>query len=162
MALLHGLVAAGGYVGAAAMWAIAAVVAYDVVARFLGYPTLWALEVSSYLMIAVAILGAGDTLRHGGHFTVRVAVDALPMRVQLWLDFFVAVACTVFVGLFAYGAVELVTYSFQYGIRSPTLLQVPLIYPQGLIVIGAVLLVLAFALRVAELAESLRRRQDRP
>ena len=157
LALLRGLVALGGIVGAVAMWAITAVVTYDVIARFLGHPTLWALEVSSYLMIAVAILGAGDTLRHDGHFTVRVVVDALPPTAQRVLDLLVAVACAIFIGLFAWGAVELLDYSFQYEIRSPTLLQVPLIYPQGLVAIGALLLLLAFLLRIAELAAALRR-----
>lgn len=157
LALLRGAVAIGGYVGSIAMWAITAVVAYDVTARSLGHPTLWALEVSSYLMIAVAILGAGDTLRHDGHFAVRVGVDMLPLRAQLWLDLLAAVACTIFVGLFAWGTIELFNYSFQYEIRSPTLLQVPLIYPQGLIVAGALLLALAFLLRIAELAAQLRR-----
>jgi len=151
-----GLVRLGGLVGGSAMWLLAGIVAFDVVARFFGSPTLWALEVSTYLMIAVAMTGAGDALKHDAHFAVTVLVDSMRPRLRAVLDIATSLIALAFFFIFTYGAVMLVAQAVKYGMNSPTLLRVPLVYPMGLIVAGGATLILAGLLRIRRLTTQLR------
>ena len=75
----------GATLGAICIWAIGAIVTYDVILRFLGMPTLWALEFSTYLMIGAATLGSGLAVIRGDHFAVDILPMAMPPRPRmLW------------------------------------------------------------------------------
>lgn len=139
----------GECAGALAMWLVVAVVVYDVLARAAGHPTLWALEVSTYLLVAVSVLAAGETLHRDGHFQVTIIVDLLPDRVKSWLTVIVDALSCLFVAALAYGCVQLLGQTYAFGFRSPTLLHVPLIYPQGVFSVGIFLLLLAYLARLA-------------
>ncbi len=148
-ALLRLLVRSGEWLGALATWSIAAVVVYDVTARALGHPTLWALEISGYLMVAAAILAAGETLKRDGHFQVRIFVEMLPPRGRAVVDLFVDVVSMLLVGALLYGSVQLLGQSYAFGFTSPTMLHVPLIYPQAVLSLGLALLLLSYLARIA-------------
>lgn len=150
------LVAVGEALGAASIAAIALVVLYDVTARALGYPTLWALEVSGYLLVGASVLAAGEVLQKDGHFDVRLFVDLLPPRSRAWIDRAVLAASAVFVVAVAGGSISLVTQTYEFGFRSPTLLRVPLILPQSVLCAGLLLLSLAYLLRLYEALRSPR------
>ena len=62
--------------------AITVIVTYDVFARFFGHPTDWATEVAGYMVMAVAVLGAAETLRHNEHFAMHLVVDILRPRMR--------------------------------------------------------------------------------
>ena len=48
--------------------AMALIVTYEVVVRYaFGRPTIWVTEIASYMLVAVAFLGASWTLKCGGH-----------------------------------------------------------------------------------------------
>jgi TRAP-type C4-dicarboxylate transport system permease small subunit len=143
-------VRAGESLGALATVLIAVVIVYDVVVRTLGYPTLWVLEVSGYLMVAAAVLAAGQTLRQGGHFEVRLLVNLLPPRVQQALDRLVTVLSACFVLAITWGAIRLVMQSYAFGFRSPTLLRIPLFVPHAVLVLGLALLAVAYLIGIAE------------
>jgi TRAP-type C4-dicarboxylate transport system permease small subunit len=150
---LNGLVWLGEAAGAIAIAVIAAIVLYDVIARALGFPTLWALEFTAYVMVGASVLAAGEVLHKGGHFEVRLFVDLLPPRVQRMLDLVVALASAVFVIAVTIGIFQLLAQTHQFGFRSPTLYRVPLIIPQSVLALGFVLLSLAYLGKViAELA----------
>ena len=145
--ILGGLIRLGEALGALAIGAITLVVIYDVLARAIGYPTLWALEVSGYLMIAASVLAAGEVMQKGGHFEVRLFLDMLPARAQSRIDRFVAIVTALFSVAVLIGCVQLVLQTHALGFRSPTLLQIPLIIPQGVLCAGLALLSLATVLR---------------
>jgi TRAP-type C4-dicarboxylate transport system permease small subunit len=142
--LLAHLIRLGESAGALAIATIAVMVLYDVVARALGHPTLWALEFTAYVMVAASVLAAGEVLTKGGHFEVRLFVDLLPERIQRWIDLAVAVVSTVFVIAVTVGIFQLLAQTHQFGFRSPTLYRVPLILPQSVLAVGFVLLCLAY------------------
>lgn len=150
------LIRGGEWASVLATWAITLIVTFDVVARFLGSPTLWAMEISGYLMLGAAVLAAGETLRRGGHFDVRLFVEMLPPRVQAWLDLFVDLVSTLLVIALTVGAFQLLSQSFRFGFTSPTVLHVPLVYPQAVFLLGIVLLVIAYLARLAERIQALR------
>jgi TRAP-type C4-dicarboxylate transport system permease small subunit len=144
---LQVLMRVGEGLGALAIGAITLVVVYDVAARALGYPTLWALEVSGYLMIAASVLAAGEVMQKGGHFEVRLFVDMLSPAAQAIIYRAVAIVTAAFSIAIAFGCVQLVQQTYAFGFRSPTLLQVPLVVPQSVLCIGLGLLSLAAVLR---------------
>lgn len=160
--LLGWLVRTGEWLGAIATWAIALVVVYDVTVRALGFPTLWALEVSGYLMVGAAILAAGETLRHDGHFQVKIFVSLLPPRVAAAIDLVVDFLSMLMVGALFFGSVQLLLQSHAFGFTSPTRLHVPLIYPQGVLSLGLVLLLLAYIGRLVGRIGRLRRLRSSP
>lgn len=146
-AVLRALIRLGEALGALAIGAIVLVVIYDVVARAAGYPTLWALEVSGYLMIAASVLAAGEVMQKGGHFEVRLFLDMLPARTQAMIDRVVALVTALFAIAVMIGCIQLVLQTHALGFRSPTLLQIPLVIPQGVLCAGLALLSLAAVLR---------------
>lgn len=148
-AFLRRLIAIGEAAGAAAIGLIAVVIIYDVSARAAGYPTLWALEVSGYLMIAASVLAAGEVMRKGGHFEVRLFLDLLSPRLQRTIDRVVAIITAAFVVAVTVGCAQLVLQTHALGFKSPTLLQVPLVVPQSVLLAGLLLLSAAALLRAA-------------
>lgn len=154
---IDALVSFGTLLGSIAIWMITAIVAFDVTLRYLGAPTIWALEICTYLLIAVAVAGAGDALRSDAHFAVTILPEAMPRLPRSALELLTSVAAVAFFLLFAYGALQLIEMSVNYDMKSPTVLQIPLVYPQLLLLLGAVTLILAGALRIARLIAQLRR-----
>jgi TRAP-type C4-dicarboxylate transport system permease small subunit len=155
MGLLRKLIAVGEAAGVIAIALIAAVVVYDVTARAAGHPTLWALEVSGYLMVAASVLAAGEVMQKGGHFEVRLFLDMLPQSLRSAIDRLVAIVTAVFAVCITAGCVQLVLQTHALGFRSPTLLQVPLVVPQSVLLLGLALLSVAALLRaIAQWRES--------
>jgi len=135
--------ALGGHVGNLCMWALAAMVTYDVALRTFGEPTLWAAEVSLYTMIGLAFLGAGATQAVDGHFRVSFLRDMFGPRGRAFLDALSLVVALGFALLFTAGAWSLASFSWLLDLRTPTILQFPLWVLQGFMVVGGLLLSLA-------------------
>jgi TRAP-type C4-dicarboxylate transport system permease small subunit len=153
--LLRKLIGVGEAAGVIAIALITAVVAYDIVARAVGHPTLWALEVSGYLMVAASVLAAGEVMQKGGHFEVRLFIDMFPSSLRSAIDRLVAIVTAVFAVCITAGCLQLVLQTHALGFRSPTLLEVPLVVPQSVLLLGLALLSVAALLRaVAQWRES--------
>ncbi len=133
----------GGMLTTLVIWLLAITVTYDVVLRSLGIPTLWAAEVSIYMMIAMAFLGAGATQSVDGHFRVTFVRDMCPPTVRFVLDVVALVLAIAFAIIFTIGAWRLTSFSWMLSFKTSTLLEIPLWILQGLMVIGGVLLILA-------------------
>jgi TRAP-type C4-dicarboxylate transport system permease small subunit len=146
--LLRKLIGVGEATGVIAIALITVVVVYDVVARAVGHPTLWALEVSGYLMIAASVLAAGEVMQKGGHFEVRLFLDMIPSSLRSAIDRLVAIVTAVFAVCITGGCLQLVLQTHALGFRSPTLLEVPLVVPQSVLLLGLALLSVAALLRV--------------
>jgi TRAP-type C4-dicarboxylate transport system permease small subunit len=133
----------GGVLTTLMIWLLAITVTYDVALRSLGVPTLWAAEVSIYLMIAMAFLGAGATQNADGHFRVTFVRDLCPPKLRTCLDIFSLLMATAFAVLFTIGAWKMTSFSWMLDFKTSTLLEIPMWILQGLMVIGGVLLTLA-------------------
>ena len=143
VSLIDALTTAGGMIATIVMWLLAATVTYDVVLRSMGAPTLWASEVSIYLMLAVAFLGVGATQSVDGHFRMTIVRDMCPRPVRAIFDLFNLVVCMGFAIGFTYGAWKLISFSLMLNLNTPTIMQVPMWSLQILLLIGGVLLILA-------------------
>lgn len=143
LAALDHLGAAGSAIATAIIWLLAITVTYDVILRALHIPTLWAAEVSIYMMIAMTFLGAGATQMVDGHFRVTFLRDLCPAPVRLAMDFFALILSFLFAVAFTYGAWRVASFSWMLDFKTSTILQLPMWVLQGLMVVGGVLLSLA-------------------
>lgn len=137
----------GSVLGAICIWLIAAIVTYDVIMRFAGAPTLWALEISTYLMIGAATFGSGLAVIRGDHFAVEILPDALAPRRRRWLALASNLVCLGLMLFVVYGFWRLIGLSIRLDMKSATILRVPLVYPQAAVLAGFALMVLGFALK---------------
>lgn len=138
----------GVIAGGAALVSVAVIVGYDVVARFLGSPTLWATEIAGYLLIAVGTLGAGETMRRNEHFAMTLVVEALPAKVRESLSLVTSLIILGMVGSLLFGLVALLGNSLRFNLKSYTILQFPLAIPQLVLLVGFAILTVALVARV--------------
>lgn len=157
---LDKLGSAGAAVATLVIWLLAITVTYDVILRSLGAPTLWASEVSIYLMVALAFFGIGATQSVDGHFRVTFVRDLCPPKVRAAFDLFSLIASLIFALGFTWGAWKLVSFSIMLNFKTPTILEVPMWLLQGLLLVGGVLLVLANCRDILRFAAEGHRARD--
>ncbi len=125
---------------------------YSVFQRYiLGRPLTWTDELSGFLVVAIVMLGAAETLRRGEHISVDLisskATAGKKVLVQFWAYFSTAlVAAVLFIS--GWGAVK---FSWDIGVYSDGYLEAPLWIPQSFILIGAGLLFLLSIARIIDL-----------
>lgn len=131
------LVAANRAVIFIMMAVMATMVFVNVVARYVfNFSIIWAEEVSQYLMIWIAYLGAGLALREGRHVALEMLHDCLPVAVSRRVR--MAVGCLVLAFL---GAVTVLGFQFAVFVwnQETPVLNISLGIPSLAIPIGALL-----------------------
>ncbi len=129
--------------GAGVVLLMMSVVGYSVVNRYiLGTPITWSDELSGYLVVALVMLGAAESLRLGDHISVDLITSRLRPKgrwiARIWGHLMVLVVA---VCLLISGKATL-AYSYNFGILSEGYLEVPMWIPQSFIILGAALLAL--------------------
>ena len=109
----------------------------------LGEPTIWALEVSGYLLTATIFIGMGPALASDEHIRIDLLTRKLSLRVQRFLRAVAMLAIAIYAAIATFGGVEMVLHSMQFGRRSLTLMSIPVWIPQMFLPIGMGLLCLA-------------------
>jgi TRAP-type mannitol/chloroaromatic compound transport system permease small subunit len=66
--------------------ALMLVVVYDVMMRLIGHATLWGVEFSGFLLLALTYLAGGYVLLHDGHVSVDIIHKGLPKRARALID----------------------------------------------------------------------------
>ena len=112
-------------------------------------PYAW--EYSSYLNGMAVFCGAAFTLRHAGHVRVQLLAGRADTKGGRILELVATTLGLLAAGFVAYGLVMLAVDSGLKGRLSSTINEVPLVYPQGTIAFGAVLLTVQIALRLVRL-----------
>jgi len=120
----------------------------EVFARYvLNRSTLLADEYGGYLFVSISFFGFAHALRSGQFLRVSFVVDLLAPRAKLFLHWIAIAVMTWEVG-------KLVLVSWQFGSVSIQPSSTPLIYPQGMMALGTLVLLIAF---LAELSKSTAR-----
>jgi C4-dicarboxylate transporter, DctQ subunit len=146
---LEAVARAMAWVGIAIVGLLPFPIAYDAAARFMGHPTLWVFETSLYALIAAAFLANGMTLADGAHFRIT-ALGHLWPRARKGLDIAALLVTLAFALVLIYASARFVQYSWDFNIRSNSLLSVPEYLPELALPIGGL------ALAIQTLAQLLR------
>jgi TRAP-type C4-dicarboxylate transport system permease small subunit len=92
-ALTHGLMA----VGVVCVITMMGLTTIDVTARYVfNSPTLWADEMSSYLLIAIVFMGLAPNVRHDGHIRIDVLTNLVSGSTRVALEVFAYAAGVIF------------------------------------------------------------------
>lgn len=117
------------------------VMAYEVFCRYwLGSPTDWALEVSTYLFAASVTLGGAYTLRHHDHVGMEILYVMLPSRGRAIAQRISIITVLGFSLVLVWYGIEEVRTALLFNETSLTPLAMPLAYPLSLVPIGGLLL----------------------
>jgi TRAP-type C4-dicarboxylate transport system permease small subunit len=120
---------------------IGGIVCYAVVMRYLlNKPIGWGEEVSTYLMIWAAFLGAGYTMQMDGHIGVDVIVGRLPARAQKFLGLGKDLVGIAFLTVLTVKGLEECALSMKLGQTSISELSIPMVIPHLSVPAGAILL----------------------
>jgi len=126
-----------GYFSGVLVLCMVACIVYDVVMRHIfNDPTIWADEVSCYLLVGVTFLGGAYTLVVNGHIRVETFIERLPTKVRDWVEFVGDILGFGFLIIFGAYAFELAWDSYRDVNLASTLLRTPLYIPQLSLAIG--------------------------
>jgi len=126
-----------GYISGGFAFLMMVMIGYDVLMRHIfNDPTIWADEVSCYLLVGITFLGAAYTLSMDAHVRIETFTDRLGPKAQRYLEFITDVLSLAFLVLFTRQAYWLVKDSWVSVKISATLLRTPLYLPQILFAVG--------------------------
>ncbi|HEY8528078.1 MAG TPA: TRAP transporter small permease [Paenibacillaceae bacterium] len=123
------------------MFILMIIICYDVTARGLfNSPTIWANEISLYLLQAIILLGMAVNLRYKEHIQVTFLIANLKPTAKKFLNTFYLLVILAF-------SVVVIKYGYDYfaaaletGRRSSTLLEIPLYIPYSIMPLSGLLL----------------------
>lgn len=138
----HWFVKANEFVICVLFFAMFVLVFTNVVTRYVfSFSLNWAEELSRYMMIAMAYLGAGLAMREGQHVAIESLQERLPKPIRRWLRAFVSVIHLAFMGFLTY-------LGYQYAAFAMDQETAALQWPVGLFYMAMPIGALAFALHV--------------
>lgn len=138
------------YAVSALLIVMVVVVFLQVIFRFILRASLpWSEELSRYVMVWIAFLGAAIGVRRKSHIGVEALIIILPKNWQKWAGFFVSLCSAVFFAfLVKYGRLILRTVVFQ---RSPAM-ELSMAIPYSAILVGGALMLVYSLYNAVEIA----------
>jgi len=133
----------GGWIGAAAVFAILVLVTVEMALRgLLGISTQISDEMSGYLNVAAVYFGLAMALRDGTYVRVEPIFNALKGWAALAVRWIIVLVSVAYVVVTTKVMLGYITYSYEANILSTSYSETPLWIPQTFIVAGSALLLL--------------------
>ncbi|NYT25024.1 TRAP transporter small permease [Alcaligenaceae bacterium] len=140
---------------------LTAITVYSVVARYLfNAPSLYAVEVSAYLLVAITWLSAGWVHHERRHVNVEFAEAKFRghwKRLAHWIS---QASVLLFSVVLVWAGTNIVQTAFEKGYKSSSLLRTPLWIPYSLLPIGAAILALIALTRFRSTAAKTTQKGD--
>ena len=125
---------------------------YEVIARYiLSSPTVWSLEISQFLMLIGIVLASSFTQEKGGHIKADFAVEYLSLRKKRMALIASSFLCLIFFVILAWKSVSVTWSTYSFGMRSMSMLAIPLFPIYVFIPIGCILLFVQGVLQFLQL-----------
>lgn len=132
-------------------------ICYDATMRYVfAAPTSWSLEINSFLLVYLAVIGAAEAQRHDAHIRITFFKDKLPTRIRTLIDLTTGLMGAVFCIILVWRGGFMAIQAFEYGERVSSSLGTPMVYPYALLPIGFAALGLQFLIDAACAAKRLR------
>ena len=140
----------GGVLGEAAMAFMVVSIVYDVIMRYVFLsPTIWALEVNTFLLVFLSVVPAADVLTAGTQIQITFLTDRLPPCVRDRLSPLGHAAGVLFCGVITWKGLAMAYTAWEHNDRMSTTLGTPLVIPYLFLPVGFGLLSLTYAARLA-------------
>ena len=106
------IITASEYLALACLWALALLMFYDVIVRYvLGGTSDWSLDVVQLTQAMMAFAVAAPVLRSGGHITMEVLPSMVSAPVKRWLEIISNTIC-------GFGCLWIVVVTWKTSVRS--------------------------------------------
>lgn len=112
-------------------------VSYDAIMRYVfSAPTSWSLEVNSFLLVYLAVVGAGEAQRHDAHIRITFFMQRLPLRVRALIGVITGLLGMLFCVIMVWRGWLMAAQAWEYGERVSSGFGTPIAYPYALIPLG--------------------------
>ncbi|MGI9499550.1 MAG: TRAP transporter small permease subunit [Geminicoccaceae bacterium] len=143
---------AAAIVAAACLALLAIVILAEVISVWAFNKSLeFSWEYGAFFMAGSFFLGLGWTLGEGGHVRVGILAEHLPSAAARLLDLAATIIALIIAGFLTFALAGLAWSSFSDGSRTFTATATPLVIPQAVITIGALILTLQLVARLVRL-----------
>lgn len=150
VALVGRLARLGGRLGEIAIAFMVASISYDVIMRYLLLaPTIWALEVNTFLLMFICVLPAADALSAGTQIRITFLTDRFSSRARETCAWIGDGAGILFCAVMTWKGLVMAWAAYEHNDRMSTSLGTPLVIPYLFIPVGFGLLALMYAARLA-------------
>jgi len=121
----------------------------EVLTRYvLQSPLSIAEEMGGYFLVSITFIGLAYTWKEKGHVRVTLLISRLPEKAVRPIRFITLLLATAFTLPLIKACYDLLTDSLLFESRSGSWLRTPLVYPQSIMLIGAVLLFLQLMVEI--------------
>jgi TRAP-type C4-dicarboxylate transport system permease small subunit len=142
--ILDALYGSAAWLAALFMIGVLAMVLLSIAGRLLNFYFPGTDAYAGYAMAGAGFLALAHTLKKGEHIRVTLIIGRLRGRSRHWLELWSLTAAVLLSGLFAFYAVRLAWQSHQFNDISTSADATPLWIPQILMVVGTLVLFIAF------------------
>ena len=133
-------------------------VIHEVIARsLLNKPTIWSLEIVTYMISCVAFFGSAYVLRINKHLEVNLFTQILPDKIKFIFNLFSNLFVSFFFFIAFYYGCKLINLIYILGVVSVSELRIPVWIPQLTVPIGFFALTLEFLIRIYKLIKFRKR-----
>jgi len=130
------------------------IVFYDVVMRYIfNSPTIWALEMSEYMLVFLGFIGAAEMQRQKANIKMDYLYVKFSPGMRRYIDVFSSLLMIIFSFLLLRASLKLTLTAYKYGSASNSLLETPLCIPYSIVAIGMFLLL---SQGIIDMVESVR------
>ena len=138
-----------GRLQAAIIFLLMVMLLVEVLTRYILHsPLSIAEEMGGYLLVSITFMGLAYTWKEKGHVRVTLIMSRLPEKVAHPIRLLTLILATLFTLPLMKACYDLLADSLLFESRSGSWLRTPLIYPQTILLVGAVLLFLQLLVEV--------------
>ena len=159
--LLDGLYLVSGYLAGCFLIAIFLMMLALSLGREVGINVKSGDDIASWCMAAMAFLGLAHTFKSGEMIRVGLLTERLTGRIKWFTELFALLMAALFIGFFAWHAVDLVFTSWRINDMSTGVLVVPLWIPQLGFSTGLIILFIAIVDELVHVARGNRPRYEK-
>ena len=150
-----GLLAVLRWTSVAVLFFMMVTVCYDATMRYLfSAPTSWSLEINSFLLVYIAVIGAAEAQHHDAHIRITYFVDKMPASLRAWIAMVGGLLGAGFCAIMVWRGGEMAFDAHQYGERVSSAFGTPMVFPYGLLPVGFGALTLQFLIDAANSART--------
>ena len=133
----------------------------EVLTRYiLRSPLSIAEEMGGYLLVSITFMGLAYTWKEKGHVRVTLIFSRLPQKVARPIRFVTLIMATAFTLPLIKACYDLLVDSLFFESRSGSWLRTPLVYPQTILLVGAVLLFLQLVVEIIKAIIAMKRPEE--
>lgn len=148
----------GGKLQGCLVFFLMILVMIEVMGRYvLESPLSIAEELGGYILVSITFMGLGYTWKERGHVRVELVINMMSKKLRTWLRLLTVILAAAFCGPLITGSYAMLQDSLLFEARSGSWLRTPLVYPQSILLVGSILLLMQFIVEIIKAIKDLKK-----